>query len=98
MFGIVRKAKKAVSTGKRKAQSAASIWIRLRHHYAWHYKYSKVERNTILFESFHGKTVSDSPLHMLREFLKDPASEHFTIYYATSKNKLATLINASKKL
>lgn len=79
--GKLAKAKKAVG-------NATSLWIKLRYHYGWHFKHSAVRENAILFESFHGKTMSDSPLHMLLAFLDDPRSEGFDIYYATSIKNL----------
>ncbi len=52
--------------------------------YAWHYKHSAIRENQVLFESFHGKDVSDSPLYILLEFLKMPEADKFTIYFATN--------------
>ena len=44
-----------------------------------------VVENAILFESFHGKNVSDSPLHMLQELMRQGRASQFTIYYATAE-------------
>lgn len=52
--------------------------------YAWHYKHSKIKGNQVLFESFHGKDISDSSLAILKEFLKMDESRNFTIYFATN--------------
>ena len=38
--------------------------------YGWYYKHSPVQEKQILFESFHGKDLSDSPFYILTEFLK----------------------------
>lgn len=83
------KVKKTLATGGKKAKTLATIWLRQRHHYGWHYKYSKVKPDVILFESFHGKSISDSPLHMLRAFLDDPRSKGFRIYYTSTAANLA---------
>ena len=40
--------------------------------YAWYYKHGKITEKQALFESFHGKDVSDSSLAILQEFLKMP--------------------------
>lgn len=37
----------------------------------------------VLFESFHGTNLNDSPFAMMRELAKDPA---FTIYYTSKKS------------
>ena len=52
--------------------------------YAWYYKHAAVKEHQALFESFHGKDVSDSPLAILQDFLKMPESQKFTIYFATN--------------
>lgn len=55
--------------------------------YAWYYKHAAIKENQALFESFHGKDVSDSPLAILQEFLKMKESENFIIYFATNDIK-----------
>lgn len=82
----------------KKARTAAGLFTKLRYHYGWHYQHSRVQPNVALFESFHGKTVSDSPLHMLLEFLGDPRSEGFDIYYSTSEANLAAHAALAEKL
>ena len=57
---------------------------RLKFVYGWHYKHSPINEHQILFESFHGKDISDSPLYILTEFLKMEESKNFTIYFATN--------------
>ena len=90
MVKLLSTVKKGFKKGRHKAQTAVTVWTKQRHLYAWHLKYSPVEENTILFESFHGKTMSDSPLYMLRTFLDDPRSHDFHIYYATTYANLST--------
>lgn len=48
------------------------------------YAQQPLVENAILFESFHGKNVSDSPLHMLQELMRQGRAGDFTIYYATN--------------
>ena len=43
-----------------------------------------VDRHVILFESFHGKEVSDSPLAMVRAFFGMPGSENYKVYFSTT--------------
>ena len=80
--------KKTATRGRKIAGNAVSMWTKLRYHYGWHFKYSPIQDNAILFESFHGKTMSDSPLHMLRAFVADPRSKDFKIYYTTTLENL----------
>lgn len=46
---------------------------RMRFTYAKYYTGAPVDKSVILFESFHGKEISDSPLAMARAFLDMPA-------------------------
>lgn len=55
--------------------------------YAWYYKHAKLKEKQVLFESFHGKDVSDSSLAILKEFLKMEESKQFDIYFATNDKK-----------
>ena len=45
--------------------------------YAWYYKHGKINEKQALFESFHGKDVSDSSLAILQEFLKNAGIKRF---------------------
>ena len=88
MADTAKKVRKGLSRARKLAVNAVTIWTKLRYHYGWHYKHSPIKENAILFESFHGKTMSDSPLHMLRQFLDDPRSEGFETYYSTTLKNL----------
>jgi len=79
--GFLNQAKAA----KKSAHDVIEAYKRPRHRYAWHYLHSPVRENTILFESFHGKNISDSPLYMMRAFLADPRSKGFKVYCSTNK-------------
>lgn len=48
------------------------------------YENKPVRKNRILFESFHGKNISDSPLFMLKEFLRRDEAAAFEIFYSTN--------------
>ncbi len=56
-----------------------------RYYYVLIRKYLPVKKNTVLFESFHGKDISDSPLAMLQELLKE--KKEYTIYITTNNYK-----------
>ncbi|MCD7894806.1 MAG: CDP-glycerol glycerophosphotransferase family protein [Erysipelotrichaceae bacterium] len=59
---------------------------KLKFAYGWYYKHSKVKDNQVLFESFHGKGISDSPFYILNELLKKDSSK-YTIYFSTIDKK-----------
>ena len=79
---------KSVRTKARKGIKAlgriTQLQPKLKYYYGYFYRFAKVKENTILFESFHGRTISDSSLYLLREFLKTEESKSFKIYYATA--------------
>lgn len=49
--------------------------------YIWNHKYGKVRKNEVLFESFHGTNLSDSPYYLMKELVKD---NKFKIYFTTN--------------
>ncbi len=51
--------------------------------YGWHLTHSPIVDNRIIFESFHGKNISDSPLAVLKELMKSDEVEKYEIFYAT---------------
>ncbi len=52
--------------------------------YARYYTSRPVDRNVILFESFHGKEISDSPLAMARALLDMPQGKDMKLYFSTN--------------
>ena len=42
-----------------------------------------IVKNTVLFESFHGKEISDSPLAMARDLLSGSEAGNFIVYFST---------------
>ena len=57
---------------------------RMRFRYAKYYTGLPVDKNAILFESFHGKEISDTPLAMLRALLEMPCAEDYRLYFSTN--------------
>lgn len=71
-------------------RSIKKLWPKgpkLKFIYAWYYKHASIKEKQVLFESFHGKDVSDSSLAILKEFLKTKEAKDFTIYFATNDKK-----------
>lgn len=52
--------------------------------YTSFYNSKPVDKNTILFESFHGKEVSDSPLAMARALFDMPDHGKYKVYFSTT--------------
>ena len=72
---------------KKKLKKLRKKQPKLKFIYAWYYKNSKVNEKQILFESFHGKDISDSSFAILKEFLKRPDSDDYKIYFATTQKE-----------
>ena len=49
--------------------------------YAGYYTSLPVDRHVILFESFHGKEISDSPLAMARALFDMPQAGDYKVYF-----------------
>ena len=43
--------------------------------YAYYSKNHAIDENAVLFESFHGKTVSDSPFYMMKDIVENRIKE-----------------------
>lgn len=52
--------------------------------YGNYYKHCDVIDNRILFESFHGTTISDSPFYILKELLSRQEASQYEIYYSSN--------------
>ena len=52
--------------------------------YGSYYKHCNIVDNRILFESFHGSTISDSPFYILKELLSREDADKYEIYYSTN--------------
>lgn len=57
---------------------------RMKFIFTGYYEKSSVNDNLVLFESFHGKNISDSPLYILKALLEMPQCEGKDIYFATN--------------
>ena len=57
---------------------------RMRFVYAKYYTSEPVDEKTILFESFHGKEISDSPLAMARALLDMPCAGEYKLWFSTN--------------
>lgn len=78
---VLHKIFKKIQRVKKKTIRLFSINNRVKYSYAYHYKHSKIIKDTVLFESFHGTTISDSPFYMMRELAK--THPHIKIYVTT---------------
>lgn len=58
--------------------------------YGSYYKHCDVVENRILFESFHGTTISDSPFYILKELLSRPDAANYEIYYSSNTDDYET--------
>lgn len=58
--------------------------------YGSYYKHCNVIDNRILFESFHGTTISDSPFYILKELLSRPEASKYEIYYSSNTDDYET--------
>ena len=58
--------------------------------YGSYYKHCPVVENRILFESFHGTTISDSPFYILKELLSRDDADKYEIYYSTNPEDYET--------
>lgn len=57
-----------------------------KYYYVKKWRKSKLVENQVLFESFHGTSLNDSPFAMMKELAKD---KNFNIYYTSKKNLLS---------
>ncbi len=55
-----------------------------RYYYVYMREHSSVDKKIVLFESFHGKSISDSPLAMMQELLKEKTK--YKIYVTVSRD------------
>lgn len=77
-----RKIKKGCMIFKKKWKQIKTKKSHFRFLYAVFYKYAKVNRYTVLFESFHGSNISDSPYYMMKELIKE---KKYKIYFTTNQ-------------
>ncbi len=51
--------------------------------YAWHLRHSAVKPDRVLFESFHGRDLSDSPFYILKSLMETGEADRYEIWFAT---------------
>jgi CDP-glycerol glycerophosphotransferase (TagB/SpsB family) len=61
---------------------------RMKFFYGRYYKHTGVVDNRILFESFHGSTVSDSPLYILKELVRRGDADKYEIFYSSNDDDM----------
>lgn len=61
---------KLISAYKKLEQHWRSPKRLFKYYYMWCWKHMSIKKNTVLFESFHGTDISDSPLAMMQELQK----------------------------
>lgn len=94
----IRAAAKKVVKAIRLVPRLFSTLPKLKFYFGWHYKHSKVDERQMLFESFHGKTISDSPLYLLKELMARGEAGNYTIYFATNAKSKAAHARLVKSL
>ena len=98
----------SVNTIKKVASSLFRTPPKLRFYFAYFYKYAKVHPRRMLFESFNGKSISDSSYAVLQEMMRQGLAEDYEVFYATNNprrdqafvdaNKLpVTLVNINSR-
>lgn len=65
----------------KKSKSLFSKNNMIKYSYAHHHKYTKIDENAVLFESFHGATISDSPFYMMKQLCE--SHSNLKIYFTT---------------
>ncbi|MDO4532404.1 MAG: CDP-glycerol glycerophosphotransferase family protein, partial [Coriobacteriia bacterium] len=74
---------KAYRTLRKKAKGLVTLSPKKKFYYAWFYKHCRVNEKRMLFESFHGKNVSDSTLAVLQEMVRRGIADEYEIYYGS---------------
>ncbi|MBR2256211.1 MAG: CDP-glycerol glycerophosphotransferase family protein [Blautia sp.] len=88
MFRSIRKkTKKLYKTTRLRIERLFTKSRQLKFFYGWYYKHTRVKENRILFESFHGKDVSDSPYYILEALVNSGEADKYQIYFAVMDKK-----------
>lgn len=82
---FIHKITRKLSSLIRKIKNVFSKTNLVKYTYAYFSKHKKVNNNMILFESFHGSTLSDSPFYMMKDLLNN--NNKFQIYFTTNDYK-----------
>lgn len=81
---LVKKTRDVAKQAKRIAQAATHTPAKQKYYYAEFCKHCPVDERRMLFESFHGKSISDSSYAVLQEMVRQGIAEDYEIYYATN--------------
>lgn len=71
--------KKVISTPDRIKKSLTDP----KHHYAYYYKYASVNPKRMLFDTFAGRGISDSPYAVLQEMIRQGIDKDYEIFYTS---------------
>ncbi len=66
---------------RKKTNNMLQLKTHFRHLYTFYYKHANVRKNVVLFESFHGRTLSDSPFYMMKQLAQE---KKYTIFFTTN--------------
>lgn len=85
---IVSFAKKAITVvAKQLLYYLSKDGFRRRVRYTRNYKHSKIRRHMILYESFHGASMNDSPYAIFKHLVHDPRFKGYTHVWALNKTE-----------
>ena len=87
---LKQKAVSGLNVAKNNVRRVVSRAPKMKFFYGRYYKKCEVVENRILFESFHGSTISDSPFYILKELLSRPDADKYEIYYSTNTDDYDT--------
>ena len=87
---LKQKAVSGLNVAKNNVRRVVSRAPKMKFFYGKYYKKCEVVENRILFESFHGSTISDSPFYILKELLSRPDADKYEIYYSTNTDDYDT--------
>lgn len=91
---LITTAKKAGNSGKKLILAFGKRAYVNKFIYAKYWKNSPIVKKQVLFESFHGTTMSDSPFYMMKELEKNP---EYKIYYVTTKDAYPNSLKMKEK-
>jgi CDP-glycerol glycerophosphotransferase (TagB/SpsB family) len=80
----LRRAARRVDNAKKAAAKLLQTPPKLKYYFAYYYKYAKVHADRMLFESFNGKSISDSAFAVLQEMMEQGIAGDYEIFYATN--------------
>lgn len=82
---------KLIHTATRGVIKARKLFARnniIKYAYAHYCQHNQIDEKAVLFESFHGSNVSDSPFYMMKSLINENNSQNLKIYFTTQNKKL----------